>query len=274
MCRSDIAAHNRRRRIIAAALDTKDGQGPCHGVFRLRFAYGQVTLGQVPNNGAPMQPVLLITRPAPDGARFARHFDGVRVVLSPLQRIDPVEAVCDAQAVVFTSTNGVAQAHRLGLSAVRAWCVGDRTAADARAAGFDAISARGTVEDLLELILAARPTIPIAHIRGRDARGDLAPRLRAAGIDCADCIAYAQTPLSLTAHAITAIEGADPVIIPLFSPRAATLLLGQVTLGPKVRLVAISQAVAKAALPHDAIVAAKPDGQAMLDATQSAIAAL
>ena len=136
-----------------------------------------------------MQPTLIITRPAPDGARFAADFTGVQVLLSPLQRIDPVDVVCAAKGVIFTSTNGVAQAERLGMTSGPAWCVGDRTAQVAKAAGFDAVSAGGDVEDLLKLILTDRPAFSLAHIRGRDARGDLAPRLRAAGIDCTDCIA-------------------------------------------------------------------------------------
>lgn len=221
-----------------------------------------------------MQPTLIITRPAPDGARFAAAFEGVRVVLSPLQRIDPVVASCSAKGVIFTSTNGVAQAARLGLSSGPAWCVGDRTAQMANAAGFSAISAGGDVEDLLDLILSDPPDVPIAHIRGRDARGDLAPRLRAAGVDCDDCIAYEQAPIPLTAQARAAIGGSNRVIIPLFSPRAAQLLLDQIVLPPLVTCVAISQAVATVLSEHTVIVADRPDGAAMERATRQALATM
>lgn len=219
-----------------------------------------------------MQPTLIITRPAPDGARFATAFTGVRVLLSPLQRIDPVGATCSARGAIFTSTNGVAQAERLGMTSGPAWCVGDRTAQAAHAAGFDAVSAGGDVEDLLKLILSANPEIPLAHIRGRDARGDLAPRLRAAGIDCADCIAYNQIPVPMTTEALAAINGADPVIIPLFSPRAATLLLGQVAMTDNVTLIAISKTVASALGDHRSILVDRPDGPAMLAASKHALA--
>ena len=220
-----------------------------------------------------MQPTLIITRPAPDGAKFAARFTGVNVILAPLQRIDPVDANCSAQGVIFTSTNGVAQAKRLGLTSGNAWCVGNRTAQAATRAGFDAASAQGNAEDLLALILSDPPQFPIAHIRGRDARGDIAPRLRAKGIDCADCIAYQQTPIPLTAKAVAAIEGAERLIIPLFSPRAAALLLGQVKLPEHADLIAISPAVA-AVLGNRAIVADRPDGDAMYDATARRCAAL
>ena len=60
----------------------------------------------------------------------------------------------------------------------------------AREAGFDAVSAQGTVEDLLALILAEGPKAALAHIRGKEARGDLGPRLRANGINCVDVVAY------------------------------------------------------------------------------------
>ena len=232
----------------------------------------QVTLGQVSNNGDPMQPTLIITRPAPDGARFAAAFDGYIALLSPLQRIDPVPAICAAQGVIFTSTNGVAQAARLGLSSGPAWCVGNRTAEIAKVAGFDAVSADGDIEDLLKFIVSDGPDFPVAHIRGRDARGDLAPRLRAAGINCTDCIAYAQTPVPISAQARAMIEGADRVIIPLFSPRAAQLLLDQATIGPNVTFVAISHAVAAILDGSAAIVADHPDGRAMIAATMTALA--
>jgi uroporphyrinogen-III synthase len=233
-------------------------------VFRLRFVKGQVTLGQVSNNGDPMQPVLIVTRPAPDGARFAAQCGDMPVILSPLQRIDPIEANCTARGAIFTSSNGVAQAARLGLTSGPAWCVGDRTAQLARDAGFDAVSADGDVENLMALIFAAPPDVPVAHIRGNEARGDIGPRLRAAGIDCSDCIAYLQTPLDLTPSAITAIRGAHPVIIPLFSPRAARLLSEQIALGDHVTLVAISPAVAELCKART-VTAQRPNGQAMLD---------
>ena len=216
-----------------------------------------------------MKPVLIITRPAPDGPRFAglvQEAVEVDVLLSPLLEIVPLAVDFQAGEVIFTSTNGVAQASRLGHRPGRAWCVGDRTAEMATAAGFDAISAHGTVEDLLALILAENPQGKLAHIRGKEARGDPGPRLRAAGIDCADVIAYVQKPVPLSSDARARIAGADPVIIPLFSPHSATLLVRQVKIGPNAIILAMSDAVAKMVLDRDVEVVPAPNGGAMLAA--------
>tara|TARA_R110002051_G_scaffold38640_4_gene81982 strand:- start:6172 stop:6855 length:684 start_codon:yes stop_codon:yes gene_type:complete len=220
-----------------------------------------------------MKPVLIITRPAPDGDRFATEVAAqidVPVVISPLQRIVPIEVECRAQGFVFTSTNGVAQAERLGLTRGPAWCVGDRTMRDAAAAGFDATSAKGNVEDLIAMILQQSPQMELAHIRGREARGDVAHRLSAAGIMCADVIAYDQRPVDLSQEAKIAIEGANRTIIPLFSPRAAALLVSQAKIGPSAVLIAMSAAVAKPLSAHRVEVLDTPSGRAMLAAVISA----
>ncbi len=220
-----------------------------------------------------MKPTLIITRPVPDGARFARevatHID-VPTILSPLQEIVPLNAVCAAEGYLFTSSNGVAQASRSGLSAGPAWCVGDRTAQVARDAGFDAQSANGNAEDLIAMVLNQRPSIALAHIRGRAARGDIAARLSAAGIHCDDVIAYDQRAIALTKEARAAIEGANHVIIPLFSPRTGKLLVDQIKLESHIELMAISQATADALAPHHVMVVDAPNGAEMLVAVVNA----
>lgn len=233
----------------------------------------QVTLGRCANNGPKMKPVLIITRPAPDAARFAADVTArvdATIIISPLQKIVPVDAVCDAAAVLFTSSNGVAQAARMGVTGLRAWCVGDRTAQQAQKAGFDALSAGGSAEDLIALILAEKPTENLTHIRGRETRGDIAPRLTAAGFLCADLIVYEQEALALSPAAISAIEGPHRVIIPLFSPRAATLLSEQVTFGPRVEFIAMSKTVADRLGDRLVQVLDVPNGNAMIAAVIAA----
>ena len=189
-----------------------------------------------------------------------------------MQRIVPIEAATKAQGFIFTSTNGVAQAVRmLNAPSGPAWCVGDRTADMARAAGFDAVSADGNAEDLIALLKSVVPTQPIAHIRGKHARGDIGPRLRQAGIDCEDVVAYTQDPLPLTDEAKDRIEGAEPTIIPLFSPRTTALLLDQATPGPNAHMIAISAA---AACGKKIQVVSAPTGKAMFDATVATFRAL
>ncbi len=220
-----------------------------------------------------MKPVLIITRPAPDGDRFASevaaHVD-VSIIVSPLQKIVPVEVMCGAGAVVFTSSNGVAQAVRMGLTGARAWCVGERTAQLAQDAGFDAVSAGGNAEDLIKLILTQKPLENLTHIRGREARGDIAPRLTASGVPCADLIAYEQETLSLSEAAKAATQGVSPAIIPLFSPRAAMLFLEQVSVGPHSKFIVMSKAVADCMGGLRVQVLDEPNGDAMLAAVIAA----
>jgi len=86
-------------------------------------------------------------------------------------------------------------------------------------------------------------------------------------------VAYAQVAVPLTDIAKAVIEGADPVIIPLFSPRSADLLIGQVKIGPHVKLLAMSDAVARM-LPNVAVeVISRPDGDAMHNAVVAALRA-
>ena len=222
--------------------------------------------------GGRVGPHLIITRPDPDGTRFADQLRAqlgpdVHVIMAPLMQILPLDVQIDAQGFIFTSTNGVAQAVRLGRMTGPAWCVGDRTTDAATAAGFAAKSAKGTAEDVIALVKSEAPTGRIAHVRGEHARGDVGPRLRAAGIDCVDVIAYTQSPIDLPADVVDLIEGAEPIIIPLFSPRATALLMSQATLGPNVQMVAISRQTAGG---HQMQIAETPDGHAMVRATVAA----
>ena len=225
--------------------------------------------------GTRVLPHLIITRPAPDGDRFAGQLRAalgadVPITLAPIMAIAPLDASSDAHGFIFTSSNGVAAAVRMNVARGAAWCVGDRTADMANAAGFDAQSAGGNAEDLIELVKCTAPAIPIAHIRGEHARGDIGPRLRAAGLNCIDVVAYTQTGLMLQPDVIARIEGGNLAIIPLFSPRATKLLMEQVKMGPNVRLIAISEQTAGS---HNMIVAAQPNGLAMLAAVIAAFRA-
>jgi uroporphyrinogen-III synthase len=151
-----------------------------------------------------------------------------------------------------------------------AYCVGDRTAQVAREAGFRVQSAQGDAEALLALILREKPQALI-HLRGREARGDLAQRLSAAGVFTQERVVYAQDAQPLSDDAVAVLSGKAPVLVPLFSPRSAEILgaawQGLTTHAPLV-VVAISQAVAEAAAfcPTKPVLAAHPDAPSMLDA--------
>lgn len=228
------------------------------------------------NNGPQMTPTLIVTRPAPASAAFA---DSIRaawggpldVIISPLLQIVPVEAAMPAaDALILTSVNGVEAAARLGLpQGMPAWCVGGKTARAAAKAGFAAQTGPGDAAGLRDQIIAARPKGTLAHIRGTHTRGEIAPTLQAAGIPCADVVAYDQQALPLSDAALAALGGKSVVILPLFSPRTGVIFTQSGPYQAKVHAVAISAAVADAVSPltlDSVTVAGSPDAAAMQDA--------
>lgn len=227
---------------------------------------------------------LLLTRPAAQGDRFAAelaaHLPGRFIpIATPL--MEPVFLAPDgtdapSSAVILTSETGVEAAASLRRAGhalpERAWCVGDRTAQVAQAAGFSAISAKGDAEALIALILASQDPGPFLHLRGREARGDIAPRLTAQGCPTRSLVVYAQEPRPLAARATTALSGKGPVVVPLFSPRSAALFAEQGPFAAPLWVAAISPATARAAEPLSParlVTAGHPDGAAMLAAVET-----
>jgi uroporphyrinogen-III synthase len=223
-----------------------------------------------------MMPILLLTRPAAASARTRAAVEqarpGVVVVESPVMEIARVPFVMEERpgGLILTSENGAEVAAGLGLPVgTVAWCVGDRTAEVARAAGLRDISADGDAEALLRLILSEPEAGPLLHLRGEHARGDIVPRLRAAGRAARDAVVYRQVELPLTAEARGALGGDIPVVVPLYSPRSAVILARQGPFAAPLRVVAMSGAVARAATalgPESMVEIDNPDGRAMLSA--------
>lgn len=217
---------------------------------------------------------LLLTRPEAQSRALvaALAARGLRpgVVVSPVLRIAPRPVTLRPGAeVILTSQNAVAA---LPPGHGRAWCVGERTAAAAREAGFEAISADGDVEDLLALLIG-RAAAPLIHVRGAHAAGNLVPRLRAAGLRAEEVVAYDQVACPLNAAARALLAGTGTVVLPLYSPRSAAIVGADD--GPwraRIRAIAISAATAAAfSPPADMIVAKTPTGEAMEDEIQRAL---
>lgn len=180
------------------------------------------------------RPTLLLTRPLADSQRFAAMLPEWRTLISPILDIAPVahdaDLVRKAQGFVFTSARAIPSA---GAGRGRlAICVGSRTGELARQAGFAVVEGNGFAESLLPLIAAAE--IPLLHPHGQH----LARDLPVDGV-----VVYDQLPLALTKAAWDLLAGAEPVVVPLFSPRSAQIL-GQQVVGVRAPLwpVAISQA--------------------------------
>lgn len=180
-----------------------------------------------------MLPTLLLTRPRAQAERFAaqcraRFGADLRIVISPILEIAlrPVTLPLSADTVlIFSSQNAVRAYSQVAEGAGRkAYCVGDRTAAAAQAAGFDAVSAGGAAEALIALIEAEAPSAPMAYLHGDTIRVDVAKALQIKGFPVNAQAVYAQTPLSLSEAAANVLEGPNPVLLPIFSPRSAELL--------------------------------------------------
>lgn len=232
----------------------------------------------------PQAPALrfLLTRPAEQGARLAadlcRRFPGAEVVQSPLiaPRFLPAPPPAgDFAAAVFTSETGVRAARALGWALPHlAWCVGDRTAAAARAAGFAARSAAGDAGALVAAMRADPPSGPVLHLHGAETRGDVAARLAAAGIAATAIAVYAQQPLPLSAAAHAWLDGPAPVVAPVYSPRTAALFAAAAAAAAApLWLAAFSPAVARALPPAARLaVAPRPDEAGMAVAIDTLIA--
>lgn len=224
---------------------------------------------------------LLLTRPLPAARRFLAACEAARgapipAALSPVLAIRPIPVPLPERpaALILTSESGAARAGALGLGGLSAWCVGPRTAEAAAAQGLEPREAGPDAEALLNALLAARPRGPLLHIRGEHARGDLAARLRAGGLDAREAVAYRQEALPPTSEARAALDGPETLVAPLFSPRSAALLVAWGGRAP-LRVVAMSDAVAEAAAPLRAVdlrVASSPTGEAMVRATLRSLA--
>ncbi len=167
-----------------------------------------------------------ITRAEPEASRTAARVRarGAEAIVAPLIAIVPCGYDTNtegAQAIIFTSTNGVrAFPDARGARDRLVLTVGDATAEAAREAGFsDVRSADGDVNALVAL--AKRELDPargkLIHIAGDHVAGDLGGELRTAGFSVERRLAYASVAAAPLPPALN-----GPLDIVLFhSPRAA-----------------------------------------------------
>lgn len=225
------------------------------------------------------QPSLLLTRPEPQSRRFAEAFrarfgGAIPVVISPVIAIRPLAveiATEGADGVIFTSENAVAAfcaaTPRRDLTA---WCVGERTAAAARAEGFVTHAGPGEATGLAAMMRREGARGRLLYPHGVHRAADLGAMLEPDGIETVSIPVYDQEERELDAGARALLAGAGRVLLPLFSPRSARLVARQAR-GARARLAiaAISAAAAEAArdLPAERVeTARRPDAEAMLDA--------
>lgn len=175
---------------------------------------------------------ILLTRPESDSIKLAQELRaaGHMITIEPLLEVtfhdQPVPDISGAQALVFTSANGVRAFARLSADrAVTVVAVGAATAQAARDHGFAQVTAAGgDVESLGDLL--ARTFNPaqgrLVHIAGSAIAGDLKGRLESLGFNVSREILYetiAATSLSDTL--IGRIKAREIDLMLFFSPRTA-----------------------------------------------------
>lgn len=222
-------------------------------------------------------PLILLTRPREQSLRFAGQiteaFGPWDILISPVLAIQPL-AVSPLEGsfsdLILTSLNGADQAGGLGFPLPRhAFCVGERTAHAARQAGFTATTVGSDAESLIAALLRMRPAGRLLHLHGVETRGAVADRLTEGGIPTLSLAIYDQVARPLTDDARRALDGARPVILPVFSPRTARIIAEQGPFTAPLQVVALSAAVAAALRPlsPDRLeIAQSPDAAGMLDA--------
>lgn len=227
------------------------------------------------------QPVpLLLTRPAEQGRNFSlcltqRFGDRICLIDTPLlapRFFDIVLPEGPFAALVLTSQTGVDAFARLGgaMSALPkdVYCVGHQTARHALAVGLRPVIVEPDSAALIARIKLQRPLGKLLHLRGQDARGEVAKNLNIAGIDTVETATYAQLAQTLTPAAEAALVGQMPVVVPLFSPRTALIFATEMArikgISP-LWIAAISGAVALevATLGAQVSQATSPDAPAM-----------
>lgn len=166
-----------------------------------------------------------ITRALPEAeatARRVRAF-GAEPVIAPLLTIVPCAYntnVDGAQALLFTSINGVRAFPNPSGAHAPVLCVGEATAEAAQAAGFAEVRTAGG--DVAALAALAKATLDPAegkliHIAGEHIAGDLSGELEAAGFDIERRIAYA----AVAASALPPVFAEALDIVLFYSARAA-----------------------------------------------------
>jgi uroporphyrinogen-III synthase len=223
------------------------------------------------------EPTLLLTRPEAQSKAFLISCEkaaGRRLpaIISPVMSISHMGELPDLDnyaTIIFTSGNGVKAAlETTSLKGRRIATVGQRTAELAQSAGASAVSLGDDVEAFLGAIdeLAG----PVLLCRGTHTRGNLAERMRQAGLSVDEAVIYDQETLPLSVAARSLLAGDAPVIAPVFSPRSASLLAGYGVVNAPITVVAMSRNVAEAWTgPGKIVIADKPTSDAMCELTVS-----
>jgi len=227
---------------------------------------------------------VLVTRPIEDCkpliAALARlGHEGVAASLLEIVLIDGDELdLADVQGLLFTSANGArAFAARSSVRDLPALCVGDATAREALALGFETVkSAAGDVATLAKLAIEELDPAAgaLLHPAGSRVAGDLAGLVEAAGFTYRRKVLYEAIKAEvLPDEALNALSAGAIDAVMLFSPRTGAAFVRLVDRAAarehltKVNAYCLSDAVAdqiKDLAWRKIIVAERPDQASLL----------
>ncbi|NOR61445.1 MAG: hypothetical protein GQ535_02985 [Rhodobacteraceae bacterium] len=205
-------------------------------------------------------PSLLLTRARAQGEAFAeqvRANTSLEPIISPMQEMRDLEVKIDLSGIstlAFTSRNGVEAFARISSRRLPAYCVGEATAARARALGFEAKVAAGTAEALKAML----PKTGVLHLHGRHVRQVLGAQHLAI---------YDQVALPLSDEAQSLLAAGNLNAVALFSPRSAEILAESLPEDTFTKLVlyTLSEAVAAACPAGNSVhICATPSAADML----------
>ena len=175
---------------------------------------------------------VLVTRPEGAAEQTAGKLEsmGHEAVLAPLLKTNfldvPISGLDRAQAVIFTSTNGVEGFARISKErALPIYVVGARTAQAARDAGFgDVESADGDASDLAALLRErlVPASGPVIFARARQVAGDLTQTLARAGFAVHSAVVYETAAVEKLPEVLRTClleDSLDEILF--FSPRTA-----------------------------------------------------
>jgi uroporphyrinogen-III synthase len=227
---------------------------------------------------------LLVTRPAPEGARTAAALRtrGHEVALAPLLRIDLFEAELGSgpwDGVVLTSANAAravaAHPRCAELARLPAHVVGRRTAEAARAAGFQHVtSADGDAEDLARLLMQKSRPARLLYLAGEDQAFDLAAAMGPASTMVETVVIYRAVVEPILPEAIRSAFAAGAIDGVLhFSARSAAAFLAALKATELEAALALPQFCLSAGVceplaaagARDLRIAARPDEAALLE---------
>lgn len=223
-----------------------------------------------------MAVTILITRPEDAALAFAdqvraRLGCGVRVVISPLMEmvyLSDIPPLDNIRTLIFTSVHAVrAFARATERRDFECYTVGDTTAHAAREAGFDPVPGGGSADALAQRVIGDRPDGECLYLRGDHIAFGMKKALTSAGIETKEAVLYRQEDRNLSREAQDLLMQDSPVVLPLFSPRSASLFFGQARLTAPLYVAVISPNVANevpADQVHQLEIASGPSAGAMI----------